>query len=354
MLSKILIGLGVLAAGLGVGAFWITRDDPQVIPEGSGRVMTASGEFEGFDLPDYASAVLPADIKSYFIEVEPGVKIHMLEIGEGYPVYLQHGNPTNGLLYRKVAAELPTDRMRLIMPTMVGLGFSTKIPASEHTFENHLRWMSEAIRQLKLDDAVFVAQDWGGAIGMGAMMNNPGLVKGAVIMNTGFSAPQEKMSLSTPHAIAATPIIGELVLENLVSIFDNLDSSQGDPASIGPEVSALYARPVIESGSTKGPLALMRMVPTGPDHPTTRRMRDVQAYAETLGDIPVELVWGMKDPILAKGLPRMQQFFPDAPLTKTDAGHFLQEEVPVEIASAIIRVVDKAQSGTAAEPPVAD
>jgi haloalkane dehalogenase len=30
-------------------------------------------------------------------------------------------------------------------------------------------------------------------------------------------------------------------------------------------------------------------------------------------------------------------------VTETDAGHFLQEEVPIEIASAILRVVDAVQ-----------
>lgn len=340
MMKKILIGLGVIAAMAVIGVFWITRDGSRVTPEGSGTVVTASGEFEAFPLPDYASEVLPGGIKSYLVEVEPGIKVHVLEVGEGYPVYLQHGNPTNGMLYRKVAAELPTDKMRLIMPTMVGLGFSTKIPASEHTFDNHLRWMSAALKKLDLEDVVYVGQDWGGAIGMGSLMNNPELIKGAVIMNTGFSAPDEEFELSSAHALAATPIMGELVLENLVAFFDRLKDAQGDPDSLRKEVSDLYGRPVLDSGNAKGPLALMRMVPTGPDHPTTPTMRKVEAYADSLKGIPVELVWGMKDPILAKALPRMREFFPDAPVTETEAGHFLQEEVPVEIAAAITRVVD--------------
>ena len=96
-------------------------------------------------MPDYANAVISDAYKSYLIEVEPGIKIHVLEVGQGYPVYLQHGNPTTGLLYRKVAASLPLDRVRVIMPTMVGLGYSTKIPASEHTLDNHMRWMNRAL-----------------------------------------------------------------------------------------------------------------------------------------------------------------------------------------------------------------
>ena len=61
-------------------------------------------------------------------------------------------------------------------------------------------------------------------------------------------------------------------------------------------------------------------------------------------DIPAELIWGMSDPILAKGLPVMQKMFPTAPTTETNAGHFLQEEVPDIIAAAVMRVVSAAQS----------
>jgi haloalkane dehalogenase len=338
MMMNWLIGLGAVAVSAITGVWWMTREGAVVTPQGSGTVTTASGTFEAFPLPDYAAAALPEGYQSYFVEVEPGIKIHVLETGTGTPVYLQHGNPTNGLLYRKIAQELPTDRLRLIMPTMVGLGFSTKVPASQHTLENHIRWMNAALRQLDLGGVVYVGQDWGGAIGLGALMRSPELLKGMVILNTGWTAPTEKFELSRPHAIAATPIMGELLLENVVSIFDRLHETQGDPASIPPQVAALYARPVRESGNIKGPLALMRMVPTGPDHPTSKPMAEIEAYGRTLG-VPTEIVWGMRDPILARALPKMKEMYPTARVTETQAGHFLQEEVPVEIAEAIERVV---------------
>lgn len=343
MMMKLLIGLGIVAIPAMAGIWWVTREGATVTPRGSGTVVTASGTFEGFPLPDYAHEVLPAGYKSYLIEVEPGIKIHVLEAGSGTPVYLQHGNPTNGLLYRKIWQELPTDRMRLIMPTMVGLGFSSKVPARQHTLENHIRWMNAALRQLDLGGTVYVGQDWGGAVGLGAMMRSPELLKGMVVLNTGWTAPKEKFELSRPHAIAATPIVGEILLENVVSVFDRIHEAQGDPASIPPEVAALYSRPVRDSGNIKGPLALMRMVPTGPDHPTSPLMGEVEAYAKSL-NVPTEIVWGMRDPILARILPTMTEMYPEARVTETQAGHFLQEEVPVEIAEAIERVVAAAEA----------
>lgn len=226
------------------------------------------------------------------------------------------------------------------MPTMVGLGFSSKIPASEHTLDNHVRWMASVLEQLQLTELVYVGQDWGGPVGMGALALKPGLLKGAVLMNTGFNAPREQRDLSRAHATVKTPILGELMLEVFISIFEQLPNMQADPGSIPAEVSELYGRPVQESGNSKAPLALMRMVTDGPDHPSTPAMHVIENYVSEL-DIPAEIVWGMSDPILGKGLPGMKASFPDAPVTETEAGHFLQEEVPEEIAAAVMRVVDQ-------------
>ena len=348
MLKWVLIVLAALFVLALIVSFVVTRGGKLVTPVGEGTVTIGNKTFEAFPLPDYAAAVVNNDYKSYFVEVEPGIKVHILELGAGYPVYMQHGNPTSGLLYRKVAAELPTDRMRLIMPTMVGLGFSTKIPAGQHTLENHMRWMNAALQQLELDGVVYVAQDWGGPVGMGALSLSPGMLDGVVVLNTGWTAPREQRDLSAVHALAKTPVVGELLLEVFVSVFDRLHETQGDPASIPQEVADLYGRPVRESGNKKAPLALMRIVPDGPGHPSAVQLRQIEAYVETL-DVPAEIVWGMRDPIFATALPSMLGYFPDAAVTETEGGHFLQEEVPEEIAAAIVRVVQQVDRGNATD-----
>ena len=333
----------VLGALLVLAAFVLVGDGERIIPEGEGRVELDAGGFEAFPLPDYAAAVVSDDYKSYFIEVEPGIKIHVLEIGQGYPVYLQHGNPTSGLLYRKVVESLPLDSVRAIMPTMVGLGFSTKVPASEHTLDNHMRWMNSVLKTLNLTEVVFVGQDWGGPVGMGALSLSPDVLKGAVVMNTGVRAPRVPMDLSRAHALVKTPLVGELLVEAMSPLFfTRLAEVQGDPATMPPPVMDLYRRPLQDSGNAKATLALMRMVADGPDHASSPALRDIERYVEGL-DIPAELVWGMNDPILARGLPVMQKILPTAPVIETEAGHFLQEEVPEIIAAAVLRIVERVQ-----------
>jgi pimeloyl-ACP methyl ester carboxylesterase len=339
---KAYITIAAVVAALVALAVFIQRDGELVTPIGSGKIVLPVGEFEAFPLPDYAASHVTPDYKSYFIEVEPGIKVHVLEVGQGYPVFLQHGNPTSGFLYRKIAARLPTDEVRLIMPTLVGLGFSSKIPASQHTLENHMRWINSALTQLELGELVYVGQDWGGPVGMGALALSPGLVQGAVLLNTGFNAPTEERDISTIHSIVKTPVLGELIVEIIGRRISSLQRMQGDPESIPEEINNLYRRPLTDSGNYKAPLAMMRMVPDGPNHPSAERMRFIGQYVAQL-DIPAEIVWGMQDPILGGLLDNMRANFPNARVTETDGGHFLQEEVPGDIASAIMRAVAAVQ-----------
>ena len=74
------------------------------------------------------------------------------------------------------------------MPTLVGLGFSSKIPASRHTLNNHIGWIQSVLEQLEVEELIYSGQDWGGPIGMGALSRLPGRLKGAVLLNTGFNA----------------------------------------------------------------------------------------------------------------------------------------------------------------------
>ncbi len=301
--------------------------------------------FEQLPLPDYAAAFVDEDYASYLVEVEPGVNVHVLEVGSGYPVYLQHGAPTSGFLYRKIAELLPPDQFRVIMPTMVGLGFSSQAAAEEHTLDNHARWMNETLNQLGLEELIYVGHDWGGPVGLGALERSPELLAGAVILNTALGAPTGPVELTPQLQAILAPLPPEAELMLSVSVFDQLPAIQNDPASISPDVLDLYRRPVAESDNPIGPLSILRMAATGPEHPTAEVLRAIDAYTAQL-DVPAEIVWGINDPLLGSRLAEMTAVFPNAGVTETDSGHFLQEEgdAPEAIAAAIQRVHEQVQA----------
>ena len=212
MIKKLSLAALPLIAVLIVTSIFLTRDGSLITPRGVGKIVINGKDFEAFPLPPYAQKFVTPEYKSYFVEVESGIKIHVLEVGTGLPVFLQHGNPTSGFLYRKVVEELPIERMRVIMPTLVGLGFSSKVPASRHTLANHIGWIQSVLEQLEVEELIYSGQDWGGPIGMGALSRLPGRLKGAVLLNTGFNAPRQAMDLSRAHATVKTPVVGELLL----------------------------------------------------------------------------------------------------------------------------------------------
>ena len=79
--------------------------------------------------------------------------------------------------------------------------------------------MNSVLKTLNLTEVVFVGQDWGGPVGMGALSLSPGVLKGAVVMNTGVRAPRVPMDLSRAHALVKTPLVGELLVEAMFLYF---------------------------------------------------------------------------------------------------------------------------------------
>ena len=86
-------------------------------------------------MPGWLSELVPFD--RYMVDVG-GWRMHVMESGSGFPVVMLHGNPTWGFLYRKIACKLIGEPLRVIMPDLIGLGFSDKPRAGHlHTMENH-------------------------------------------------------------------------------------------------------------------------------------------------------------------------------------------------------------------------
>ena len=69
-------------------------------------------------------------------------------------------------------------------------------------------------------------------------------------------------------------------------------------------------------------------------------LRRGEAWAKGFNG-PMALVWGRNDPILGRIVIRHLRAFPKASITHTMAGHFLQEEVPEQLAQAIEHIADQ-------------
>jgi len=286
-------------------------------------------------LPGFLAGDLPFERGAWRLEGGPdaGRLVHFVDHGPrgARPVVLVHGNPTWSYLWRKVIVRLP--ELRCVAPDLLGLGLSETIGLDEHSVDRHARAVAELVDALDLAGAVLVGQDWGGPIGAAAAAWAPRRFAGKVFANTAVVLP-ERLRGTAFHRFARRPVVSDLAFRLLGFPQNALHKAQGDRSSIRGRTARAYRWPLRGWRRRAAPLALARMVPDGPDHPSVPALRRAEAWA--LGDAgPTALVWGTRDPVLGRALDRHAAAFPDAPVTRTDAGHFLQEEVPDELAAAI-------------------
>ncbi len=263
--------------------------------------------------------------------------MHVMErrVASGPTVLMVHGNPTWGYLWRKVAAQLHDFEGHLVMPDLVGLGFSDKpTDLYKHQLDNHARWLARLVTALDLRDVVLVVQDWGGPIGVRAMMEHPERLAGVVVLNTVLGPPGEGFRPHRFHRFAQQRLVSDVAFRVLGFPQNAMFTAQGDKWSISPLDMAAYLWPLRDVRTNGAPLALARMVPDGMMHPSVEALRKVERFMAGYGG-PVEVVWGDRDPVLGRARRKIEKLLPHAPITGTPAGHFLQEEVPALIAGAI-------------------
>ena len=298
------------------------------------------------ELPAWIAAMLPDGIERYAVMVGEH-RMHVMEMGEGRPVLMVHGNPTWSFLYRKVASALAAGSpggppgLRLIMPDLIGLGLSEKPrDLGAHTLQAHGGWLATLIDGLDLEGVIFVGQDWGGPIGLHALSRHPDRLAGMVILNTVIGPPKPGFRPTLFHRLSQMPGLSDALFRVAGFPQNVLAMAQGDRGSIRGPVSRAYRYPLRRLRDRAAPLALARMVPDRLEHPSIAALEQCREFV-TGFEGPAAIVWGDRDPILGRLRRRTEAALPRAEVTATRAGHFLQEEVPDEIAAAIRAVASQ-------------
>ena len=265
---------------------------------------------------------------------------------DGKAVVMVHGNPTWGFLWRKVVAAVRArpggDALRLVVPDLIGLGQSTK-PAlgNAHTIEAHSRWLGVMLDEVVGGPLVVAAQDWGGPISLYAMSKRRARLRGLVVGNTAVSPPRPGFKPTLFHRLSQLPVASDVLFRYLGFPLGLLHTSQGDKRSIRGEVARAYRWPLASRADRTAPLALARMVPDGMNHPSVPALQVVDEMFRTAA-VPLTIVWGDKDPVLGRVINHLARLRPDAKIVHTQAGHFLQEEVPEPLADAIVDIAARA------------
>jgi pimeloyl-ACP methyl ester carboxylesterase len=272
--------------------------------------------------------------------VEAGdVRIHYVDEGprDAPTVLFAHGNPTWSYMWRAQIAALSGQGRRCVAFDHMGFGRSDKPPhLGRYSLQAHIEHARRLVEQLDLSDVTLVAHDWGGPIGLGAMLDHSDRLSAAVLINT--------WAWELPSFVP--PFIREFRTEGLGEILvlgGNLfvESIPGGMAnrSTDPVMMDAYRAPFPDYWSRVGMLAFQRDIPFTERDRSAALMGSIHERLQQL-DIPVTLVWGMRDPVFQPVfMDQWRELFPDARVVELeDAAHFVPEDRPdavTEVLSAI-------------------
>ena len=115
-----------------------------------------------------------------------GKSIAFVDVGEGDPIVLLHGNPTSSYLWRNVIPHLE-GMGRVIAPDLIGQGDSDKLPASDgpdrYSFQVAYDYLAGLLDELDANQNVtLVIHDWGSALGFYWAQQHGAAVKGIAYM----------------------------------------------------------------------------------------------------------------------------------------------------------------------------
>jgi haloalkane dehalogenase len=235
-----------------------------------------------------------------------------------------HGNPTWSFHWRHLITGL-RDRYRRVAVDHIGCGLSEK-PARFLTLNDHIDNLCAFVDQLNLDRVTLIAQDWGGAIGLGAMLRRNAQLKRIILFNTGAFPPRY-----IPWRIRACrgPVLGRLGLQgaNLFSLAA-LRMTLSRRKSLSPDVAAGYLAPYDSWAKRQAVYGFVRDIPTNPQSETWRTLAKIEAELPTLADRPTCLIWGMRDWCFRPDcLERFIEAWPNVEVHRlADVGHWVVED----------------------------
>lgn len=138
------------------------------------------------------------------------LRIHYLDEGprDGPAALCMHGQPAWSYLYRKMIPILTAAGLRVIAPDLPGFGRSDKPAAREdYTYQSQVDWMNAWLNANDWRGLTFFGQDWGGAIGLRVVADQPDRFDRVVISNTGLPLPanQPQQVVAEVEAYKASP-----------------------------------------------------------------------------------------------------------------------------------------------------
>jgi pimeloyl-ACP methyl ester carboxylesterase len=285
-----------------------------------------------------------------FIDVD-GVLLHYVDVGEGDPVVLLHGNgsmlqdPYLGIV------DLLASKHRVILFDRPGFGYSERPRDTTWTPEAQMELISRALGALGVEKPVLYGHSWGACLVVTYALRRPEELRG-VVAASGYYYPTRRLDAALAELLVA-PVIGPIVRNTIFPLLGAVTGTAIVKALFSPNpIPSTYAE--FPAGLALRPAQLRAAAEDG----TILRnwaLRTSPHYGEIR--VPVVIVAGDGDKAVdhrAHAM-RLHRDIPGSRLRIwADTGHMVHHARPHEVVDAIEEVFAMADQRQPASAPRSD
>lgn len=252
--------------------------------------------------------------------------------GNGEPVLLLHGFPQDSRCWGSVEPVLHAAGLRTLAPDQRGYTPGARPdPVSAYRLEELAQDALAVLDDVGLGSAHVVGHDWGGGLAWYLGTGHPARVRSLTVLSTPHPSALARSMVGSLQplkswymALIQLPRLPEAVLSRTLGA--TLRAS-GLPDDVAAEYAARFDSPE----ALRGPLAWYRAAARHPP-------MDLLRGAEVIG-IPTTFVWGRRDPALGRAAADATARYvtgAEYRFVELDAGHWLPERRPAEVAEAVV------------------
>lgn len=281
-------------------------------------------------LPDWLRELYPFEPKRF--ATGHGVMSYLDEGSGDEAIVMVHGNPTWSFYYRNLVLAL-RGRIRCIVPDHIGCGLSDKPQDFDYTLPNHIANLTALLEKLGLRRIHLIVHDWGGPIGLGALLPQAEKLGQVVILNTAAFADSV---IPWRIRFCRAPVIGELVVRGFNGFaWPATWMSVAKPLSAN--VKAGYLFPYDNWTNRIATHRFVVDIPSGQGTATDTALETIESMLPLLRQKRVQIIWGGRDFCFNRHyFDRWRGFLPSAAATYwEDAGHYVLEDRSEECLAVI-------------------